>query len=148
MGILCAVVGAVVGAWVALTATGDGYEVFAAGAPVAAFLTGTFCWWLLIARSGNFAPVRAATAGALAAVLGHLLCWYLLILGSFLWYLATGSGDSLGGPPLNPLQGFPAAFVYGAFSLLFYGWVTVPAGALIGLFLSFVQSRRVVTQPG
>ncbi len=142
MGFLCAPVGAFVGLWVALTATGHGYGVFVGGASIAAFLSGTFSWWLLVVRPNRLRFLPAVTAGALAAVFGHFLCWYLLLVGAFFWHLATGQGHSLGSAPVNPLQAVPAAGIYGAFSLFLLGWITIPTGALLGGVLAAVQRRN------
>ena len=109
---------------------------------VAAFLSGTFSWWLLVVRPNRLRFLPAVTAGALAAVFGHFLCWYLLLVGAFFWHLATGQGHSLGSAPVNPLQAVPAAGIYGAFSLFLLGWITIPTGALLGGVLAAVQRRN------
>jgi hypothetical protein len=143
MGLICALVGGLAGLWVTTTATGDGYGVFIIAAPIAAFLTGMFSWWLLVARPGRRSLLRGAAAGTLAALLGHFLCWYLILVGAYVWYQLGGPWNAIGGPPGNPLVAIAAAGAYGAFSLLFIGWVTVPCGALLGGLLAVVQNRRV-----
>lgn len=143
MGLLCAAVGALTGLWISITAIGDGYGVFIVAAPLAAFLSGCFFWWLLVLRRGRLhRVVPALAAGSLAAVFGHFLCWYLLLSGSFVWSRISGQAHPPGWAPVNPLQAVPAAGLYAAISLVFYGWVTIPAGALIGLLLALVQRRR------
>ena len=141
MGLLCAPVGALTGVYIASTAIGHGYGVFIIAAPVAAFLSGTFSWWLVMARPGRHGPLPAALAGALAAVIGHFLCWYLLLVALYVWHAVTGALGSPRDAPINPLLALSASGVYGAFSLLFFGWVTVPTGALLGVLLCTVQRR-------
>jgi len=57
----------------------------------------------------------------------------LLILSANLQHwLFANQYSSLGEPPLNVIEAIPAALVFSFWSLLFFGWITVPAGALIG----------------
>jgi hypothetical protein len=138
MGLLCAPVGGLVGLWISFNAIGDGYGVFVVAAPLAAFLSGSLLWWLFVVRRGRqYRILPAVAAGAFAAIFGHFLCWYLLLVAAFFWGGVTGN-DRLS---VNPLYAFPAAGVYGAFSLLFFGWVTVPAGAILGALLAIFQRR-------
>lgn len=92
---------------------------------------------------------RGAIAGALAGAVAHYLCWYLLIAGWFTCHALTGGcTGSLGDPPLNPLTAIPAAALYSAFSLLFLGWLTVSAGAMIGGVLAAARRRAALAATG
>lgn len=137
MGALCGAVGILVGLWVSLTATGAGYERFPVYAFLAAFAGGAGLWWFVLARQGRYSLRRGAAAGALAGLVSHYFCWYLLILDNNLcFWLLGGCGSSLGEPPIDPLNGLWGAAVFTLGSLLFFGWLTVPAGALIGGLLA------------
>jgi hypothetical protein len=145
MGMLCALVGLVTGALVARTATGSGYGWFVVAAPLAAFATGTFLWWLLVARRTTPSTMAGVLTGALAGAVGHYVCWLFMILGATTCNALTGGcTDSLGGPPMSVLQAFPAAGVYSFFSLLFFGWLTIPGGAILGGFLARAQGRAAL----
>ncbi|WPL17544.1 hypothetical protein Thiowin_02569 [Thiorhodovibrio winogradskyi] len=37
---------------------------------------------------------------------------------------------------MNPIQGLLGAAVFSAFSLFLFGWVTIPAGALLGWLMN------------
>lgn len=50
MGLLCAPVGGLVELQISLTAIGDGYGAFVVAAPLAAFLSGSLFWWLIVVR--------------------------------------------------------------------------------------------------
>ncbi|NJM11366.1 MAG: hypothetical protein HC889_05270 [Synechococcaceae cyanobacterium SM1_2_3] len=141
MGVLCVPVGGLAGLWVAQFAVGDGYFVFVIAAPVAAFLSGTLSWWLFVVRPRRSSWFRGALAGSFAAVLGHLLCWYILLVGAYVWHSLSGEAVAVGSAPMNPMEAITAAGIYGAFSLLLIGWVTVPAGAMLGVLLSFMKKR-------
>jgi hypothetical protein len=140
MGLCCVPVGAAMGIYLLLTALGGGYGAFAIAAPVAvaAGLAGTLYWWVGVARGGHTGRWR----GALAAVLGHWLGWYLLFLHAYLRHALTGSAPPVSGPIVNPLLALVGSGLYALLSLYFFGWITVPAGALMGGFLVQAQARR------
>jgi hypothetical protein len=140
MGLLCAPIGLATGLYIAITAIGNGYGGFIIAAPIAAYLSGTFSWWIVMVRPSREGLFPAAFAGGLAAVLGHYLCWYILFVGMYALAAARGQID---GSMTNPLQAFKAAFFFGSFSLILLGWATVPAGALLGVLLKVLERRRL-----
>ncbi len=148
VGLFAAAIGAITGVLVAASATGSGYEWFLGAAPIAAFLTGTALWWLIVARGGHFGTLRGVLTGALAGAVGHYVCWVLFLLGGWVCHALTGGcTSSLGEAPMNPLQSFAAAGLYTMFSLLFFGWLTVPAGAILGGLLTRAQRKGSTTPP-
>jgi len=148
MGVLCAPIGALTALLVLANTTGSGYESLLVAAPIAAFVAGKSSWWLLVSRKARTGLPRGVLAGALAGAVGHSICWYMLLVGAFACHVTTGGcTDSLGQPPMNPLHAFAAAAGYSAFSLVFYGWLTVPAGALLGGLLAVARRRAAGVQP-
>lgn len=144
MGILCAAVGALTALLVVSSATGAGYEWFLVAAPAAAFVTGTLLWWLCMVRKHRFGTVRGVLTGAIAGVIGHYVCWYFIFAAFFACNVITGGcTDSLGQAPINLFYAIPAAAVYSVFSLIFYGWLTVPAGGLMGGLLAMAHRHAV-----
>jgi hypothetical protein len=142
MGVLCALVGTGTAIAIYSTSTGAGHEWFLLAAPSAAFLTGAFLWWLLLARKGLYGTARGALAGAVAGALAHWVCWMFMLIGSNLCNAITGGcTGSLGDAPMGLLEAIPATLLFSGFSLLFFGWITVPAGALIGGLLARSQSK-------
>lgn len=145
MGLGCGLVGLAVGAWVACTAIGEGYASMLLAAPLGAFLAGFLFWFALVARNPAPGRLRPVAAGVLAGIVGHWICLYLLILLQNLRYLWLGETDSLGGPPMDPLNGLWGAAVLSFWSLVMFGWLTAPVGGLLGFLLSRVQFRRKAT---
>ena len=146
-GLLCAPFGLAVGVFVAATATGTGYGAFALWAPLAAFFTSALLWRLLVERRRRGVVVRrrwiAALAGAVSGALSHWLCWYLLLLWSNVTYWLAGTPtSSLGEPPVDPITALAAALVFSAWSLAFFGVVTVPAGAGLAVIWHSWLGRR------
>jgi hypothetical protein len=144
MGLLCAAVGALTAVLVLASATGAGYEWLLLAAPAAAFVTGKLLWWLLMERPDRSGTARGVLTGAIAGAVAHYPCWLLLIGASSACHAITGGcTDSLGEAPMNPLQALPAAAVYSAVSLVFYGWLTIAAGGLLGGLLATVRRRSI-----
>lgn len=110
-------------------AKGEGWSVVAAAAGVAAVLTGAAVWKLLAA--GRRGRAGALLAGALAGLLAHPLAWYLASLQLYL----RGVPSSLGDAPMDPVQALGGSLVLSLGSWIAIGWLTLPAGMLVGLLL-------------
>ena len=62
-------------------------------------------------------------------------------------YLLTGKPvTSLGEPTLDLLEGLWGSLVYGVLSLVSYGWITLPAGFVIGYVYEIALSRNVISE--
>src|SRR5438067_379365 len=128
-GAFCAVVGAVVGAHVCLTAIGKGWWMLWVTAVVASFSLGFALWRRRLTELSSDGRVMGMTVGAVTALAAHFLSIYLMFVGSFVCFLLTGGcTGSLGEAPADPIRAVPGVIVMGLFSLIFDGWVTVPAG--------------------
>lgn len=101
-------------------------------APLTAFFCGVVCWWLFVARGQKVSFWRGVWVGALVALLSHPLVWY----GSILYFYLAGEPHTL-----NPLEGLLASLLYGLVSLIFAGWLTLPAAALTGGLLAYGQAK-------
>lgn len=110
------------------------YLIFAA--PVAAFLV-SVPLWLLVILSGKTTLWRGAAVGALTGFLSHPPAWYFVTL--LLWL--SGTTSSAGDQILNPIEAVPGSIVFSVISLLLFGWLTVPVGAVAGGALAAIFSR-------
>ncbi|WP_462322211.1 hypothetical protein [Halochromatium sp.] len=144
-----ALVGLAVGGYVSWSAIGDGWEFFFVYSSTAAFVTGFGLWRWRVERRQTAGCRAGLFTGALAGLLSHLLCWWLFILGAWLDHSWLTSGASQGEPPMNPLQGIIGAIVFSLFSLALFGWLTIPAGALIGCWMLRTAGSRsgIVSEP-
>lgn len=100
----------------------------------AAFGVSCLFWRIFCAPGELLTARRGGLAGLLTGLLAHPVAWYLAIV----WSYVSGARSSLGDRTLNPLEGLGACFVYGGLSLLFTGWLTVPAGGMVGWILGKV----------
>lgn len=135
MGAMCVPCGLLVGLHVAYFALGD-YSRFPYYSSCAAFLAPAFAWRVVAERSSQPTRASAVAAGAAGAVLAHHLTWYILVLVSnFEYWILGRQVASLSGAPLDPVLGFFAVAVYTLFSLVAYGWFTLPYGMVAGYLL-------------
>lgn len=133
-GLSNAPVGVGIGLHVRFIAIGD-YREFPYYAGVAAFVMPALLWFFLIERKRKITALRAATIGVAGAILAHGFTWYLVfIVANFDYWILGHQVGSLPLPPADPIVGsLLGAALYGAISLVAYGWLTLPLGALIGL---------------
>ena len=133
MGALCSPVGIACGLLVLLFASGEGYLIFPLYAGIAAFLTSAFLWFIFVALTGQYNKVVGGLIGGLSGILAHWLCWYFLLIVEFL---------------INPERGVDwigsigAAMMLTIGSLIFFGWITLPAGVIIGVLVGGAQRSR------
>ena len=133
-GLLCSPVGIGVGIILRINdwgiASGDGYGLgFISSAGIAAFLAPCFIWYIMIERRERISVSRGITVGVLGAALAHFVCWYLFILSNYIEKLYLGKLTEY---ILGPLEGILAALTYSFVSLLLFGLIILPIGALIG----------------
>ena len=140
-GLINALLGLIVGVFLALTAIGDGYSVVLIAAPISAFLIGGLFWKLII--KGKLTKTRVIVTGILTGTISHYLTFLLLGIGYNICYWTTGNcTDSFGEPPANILLMFGGAFLLSFFSLLFFGWLTVPYAIITGLILKRMEEKK------
>ncbi|WP_136525378.1 hypothetical protein [Geomonas ferrireducens] len=149
MGCGCSLVGLLCGLVVSSYAIGNGWSDFWVYAAVTAFLTGYAAWWLLIEKRPHLfleveGKLRSGVfVGAIAGFVGHYICWYVIILSRNICYWFTGGClSSLGDPPINPIYAIVGALPLTLWSLLFFGIITVPAGAIVGAVVAKITIKE------
>ncbi len=143
MTLSCALVGLLCGLYVSHDAMGRGWQWFPVYTSVAAALTGGLLWWLLVVRPDNYAPERCVCVGALSGIAAHYVCWYMMIVSYWLCAVLWGGClGSLGDRAMNPLQAVLGAGAFSLGSLYLFGWVTVPAGAILGAIFGTLHDVR------
>ena len=147
-GLMCSPVGIGVGIFLRNNdwgvASGDGYGLgFISSAGIAAFMAPCFIWYIMIERRERISVSRGITVGVLGAALAHFVCWYLVLLSSYIEKLYLGKSiENI----VDPLSGILAALTYSSFSLLFFGLLTLPIGALIGgCYATYIKETKYKT---
>lgn len=143
-GLANAVIGLVIGTYIAITALGDSYFVFAIAAPIAAFLTGGLIWKLIVKE--HLTRIRILIAGVLTGTISHYITFVLLGITMNICYWTTGAcTGSLGDPPASILLMVGGAFAFSFFSLMFFGWLTAPTSVAIGMILRQINRKKKAT---
>ncbi|MCU0418581.1 MAG: hypothetical protein MUC38_02900 [Cyclobacteriaceae bacterium] len=139
--LLNAAFGLIIGAYVAVTAIGEGYEALAVAAPLAAFVIAGLMWSLLVKQSWD--SWRIALAGLFTGSVSHYLTFLFMSLGMNICYWTTGGcTGSMGEPPAGLADSLLGAFGFSFFSLLFFGWITVPYAIVSGFVLKRLGSKH------
>jgi hypothetical protein len=133
-GIYNALLGLVIGIFVAIYAIGNGYGMFALAAPIAAFFVSALSWRYIVDKKPLNA--RIIIAGIISGTFSHYFTFIVVSIFMNLCYWITGGClDSLGEKPASIFFMFAGSFGFSFFSLLFYGWITVPVSIFIGFLI-------------
>lgn len=149
IGVIAGICGGLVGLFVRGIAEAADYDLFPFFSGAAAFICAAVLWWWLLSKKGSYTLPRGLLAGGLTGLFAHYLCWYLLILAHNICYFGWGGcTSSLGEPPVDLLNGLWASAGLSIISLIAFGWLTVPLGALIaGLVAKWYSSRNSTVPP-
>lgn len=120
-------------------------------ATVGSFLLGWSLWALLVERPGGAGATRGALVGTVTAVLAHPLMWVLSAfpLAVVESLLVAGKATSSGAIwylvllPLSVVGTLLGSLTLSFWSLLFFGWATVPVGTLVGVGLGVLRGRSL-----
>ena len=97
---------------------------------IATILSPSILWYLIIDCKDIVTIKRGATVGLLSVFLAHFLSFYFfLVIGFFKLEII---GNPKGVEVINPFFGILAAATYAFVSLLLFGLIHLPIGALIG----------------
>ncbi|MBL0128423.1 MAG: hypothetical protein IPP83_13435 [Flavobacteriales bacterium] len=141
-GLLNAVIGVLVGMHLAVTAIGSGYWVFIIAAPIAALLTAGIAWRFFQSEAERIEVPCLFIIGLITGSVSHYITFVLLgVAMNVLYWIGAYGGDSLGNPPPNLLMVLAGSFATTLYSLLFYGWVTVPASILAGFLVKWLEPK-------
>ena len=143
-GILNSIIGLILGIYIAYSAIGNGYGILAIGAPISAFVCGIYFWNLIFKKSTENRNGKLILIGFLTGTVSHYLCWILLNIGMNICYWTTGNcTSSLGEPPAEIWQMLIFGIGTTGWSLLFYGWITIPSSIGIGFIIDRINKKNV-----
>ncbi len=130
-GIINAVLGLIVGIFINING-------FAIAAPLAAFLIGGLFWKLLIKEKTN--NIRIVITGILSGSISHYLTFILFGVIGNIHYWTTGNTAYTPSIPDMLVR----SVVMTLFSLLFYGWLTVPYAIIMGFILKRMENKKIM----
>jgi hypothetical protein len=109
---------------------------FAIAAPVAAFLIGGLFWKLL--NKDKITNIRIVITGILSGSISHYLTFVLFGVIGNIHYWTTGNTAFTPSIPDMLVR----SVVMSLFSLLFFGWLTVPYAIIMGFILKRVEEKK------
>ena len=102
-------------------------------AVLSGFLTSLVIWWAIVGSCRKSGVGRGLISGIACGVLVHPVCWSLAdASNSLMILLGKLPRQPLGEQPFTVPHEVVAVLALSVWSLLFYGWMTVVAGALTG----------------
>lgn len=127
---LNALVGLIIGFFIAKNATGSGWEVFPVFSTLATFLVSFTAYYLFFVYYEK--DIHFLLLGSMVVFFSHYFTFYF----QFLYYNVTNKvfdnfQSSLGEPPAGIIDAIWISFMYSLLSLFMFGWVTMPLGVLI-----------------
>jgi hypothetical protein len=136
-------VGAIFGVVLNLGFTHPSYDYFWVAVARSSFTFGALLWRVLPERFTRRYVLWGVVAGILGSLLAHFTTWLLALLAIFPcnW---MDCGSTIGKPPANIWELITGALLMGSISILVLGWLTSPAGAILGGLYAFILKKRGV----
>ena len=126
----CSFFALVVSSYIAFDAIGN-YDSLPFYATFATFLIAYLLWYTFMSK--NHSRKRGVFIGILTVILSHYFSWYfMLIVANIEYYIFNIPIGSLNDIPIDLISGLGYMWIYTFYSLLFFGWITIPIGAIIG----------------
>ncbi len=146
IGLLYSIIGLLIGLYISNPFTND-WRYFYLFSSFSGFITTALLWQLFIEKSKRRSLIKAVFIGLLTGILSHYVCWYLQLSGYYFYDLFFGIDAAANAKPVHPFQGLLYAFVLTLYSLMLFGWITVPAGmVLCGIFykMKIIELENIV----
>ena len=106
----------------------------------ASILVPAFLWYLIIERKKRFSMKRGIVVGVLSVVLSHYFSWFFFM---YIGSLFEQRSEILDGGVDPLLFSMKASLTYSTVSLLLFGLLHLPLGALIGrYYANYVKETK------
>lgn len=127
-----ALVGLIVGVWIAWNATGEGWKIFPLFSTLGAFLVSLLVHYLFTIKLEK--NLHFILLGSIVVFFSHYMTFYIqFIYANFSNSLGTFQ-SSLGEPPAGLLDALWVSLLFSFFSFYLVGWLTFPAGWILAYF--------------
>lgn len=141
-GLINAALGLAIGIYITIAAIGDDYYSFGLAAPLAAFFTASLMWMLIMKKTVS--GIRVFFTGLLTGTVSHYIAFIFLSIGMNICYLTTGGcTGSLNEPSASIIDMITDGYGLTFFSLLIFGWITVPYSIIAGFLLLRVERKKI-----
>ncbi len=146
-GLLNALIGVLVGIHLTVTATGSVYWAFLVAAPIAVSLTAGLAWRYWQGELERIDEPYLFIIGLVTGSVSHYITFVIIgVAMNILYWIGLYGGDSLGGSPPNLFMVLTGSIATTLFSLLMYGWITVPTSILAGFIVKWLEPKSPVVK--
>lgn len=116
------------------------YDTLSFYAPLATFLVSYSLWQTFMSKCSSIK--RGVFIGVLTVILSHYFTWYFMLIGVNIEYHILGlQVGSLNDEPIDLISGIGYMWGYTFLSLLFFGWITIPIGGIVGGMLGYFMKK-------
>jgi len=136
-GILNSLVGIAIG--LHTTTRNDSYYLFIYILPISFYITSVLFWKLFV--DGRTLKVeskrnKVVFTGFLTGFISHPISFFVLyIIGNIAYWLPFIDNYNIIDSPFNLIDMLISSFIFSIFSLIMYGWITIPSAIMFGIFL-------------
>lgn len=147
-GILNSLVGIVIG--LHTTTRNDSYYLFIYILPISFFITSVLFWKLFV--DGRVLKVeskrnKVVFTGFLTGFISHPISFIVLYIGyNIVYWLPFTINSHINESPINLFDMLIMSFIASIFSLIMYGWITIPSAMILGILLDKL-SKKTTKQP-
>lgn len=109
---------------------------------LSSFLVSAIVWKIVIKVDNELKNNKIIVLGFLVGTVSHYSTFFLWGIIRLVCYLTTGNCTSSMGSPPDLFGVFIASFLLAFFTIIFYGWITVPLAILGGYFTKLLIDKR------
>ncbi len=127
-----AIIGLIIGLYIALSSGGGEYMTFIFNAPISIFFCGYLFWKLFINKKYFNRNEKLIVIGLSTGIISHFLCWILLLLETTIYNRSFSEIANLESHSSDYLYGI---LLMSGLSLFIFGWITVTCSIAIGYWV-------------
>ena len=127
------------------TTRNDSYYLFIYILPISFFITSVLFWKLFV--DGRILKVeskrnKVVFTGFLTGFISHPISFIVLyIIGNIAYWLPFIDNYNIIDSPVNLINMLISSFILSIFSLIMYGWITIPSAIILGILLDKLSKR-------
>ena len=127
------------------TTRNDSYYLFIYILPISFFITSVLFWKLFV--DGRILKVeskrnKVVFTGFLTGFISHPISFIVLyIIGNIAYWLPFIDNYNIIDSPVNLINMLISSFILSIFSLIMYGWITIPSAIILGILLDKLSKK-------
>lgn len=139
--IIYSLIGISVGLYISHLSSAEGYDYFPIFSGLSSFIVTFLIWKYIVLRREQTTLFAGGFAGFIIVLLSHHLTLYFLTVVIYIQIKFFNFPMSVGGEPIDPIQGIYLIYPMTIFSYILPGYITIPLGTIIGCIYIKLQNR-------